>query len=282
VPRTTLANRSAKFRFTGVASHAAAAPERGRSALDGIEAMNYMVNLMREHVPATTRVHYVITNGGLAPNVVPEFAEAFYYVRAPNPQLLTPIWERVENAARAAALGTGTSVEWEIIHGNYNILPNVTLARAMNDSLQLFGGIEYSAEEQGFAEQLVQTFSDTPPRALGSEQTITVFTEDIHESSGSSDVGDVSWMAPTVGLGTATWVPGTSAHTWQAVAAGGTSIGHKGMMLAASSMALTAIKLFQDPDLIETARQEWLERRGENFDYQPLLGDRLPPLNYRR
>lgn len=281
-PGTTLANRSAKFRFKGIASHAAAAPERGRSALDGIEAMNHMVNMLREHVPTSTRIHYVITRGGLAPNVVPEFAESFYYVRAPSPEELLPIWSRVEDAARGAALGTDTSVEWEIIHGNYNILPNVTLARVMNNSLQTYGGLQYSDSEQRFAEALVKTYTGKPRLSLGSEYTIKEFTEKIERSTGSSDVGDVSWMAPTVGLSTATWVPGTSAHTWQAVAAGGTSIGHKGMLLAAKSMALTSISLFEDPALVEAAHAEWLQQRGDNFDYQPLLGNRPPPLDYRR
>jgi aminobenzoyl-glutamate utilization protein B len=282
VPGTTLANRSAKFRFTGKASHAAAAPERGRSALDGVEAMNHMANLLREHVPASTRIHYVITHGGNAPNVVPEFAEVFYYVRAPSPEQLLPIWERVENTASAAALGTGTEVDWEIIHGNYNILPNVTLARVMHDSLVGFGGINYDREEQQFASKLVKTYNGKPTRQLGSQEAINPWTEEIQRSSGSSDVGDVSWMAPTVGLNTATWVPGTAAHTWQAVAAGGTGIGTKGMLLAAKSMALTAITLYQDPETVAAAQQEWLELRGERFDYQPLLGDRSPPLDYRR
>ncbi|MFK8020005.1 MAG: amidohydrolase [Pseudomonadales bacterium] len=281
-PGTTLANRSAKFRFNGIASHAAAAPERGRSALDGVEAMNHMVNMLREHVPSTTRLHYVITQGGLAPNIVPEFAEAYYYVRAPAPTQLLSIWERVEQAALGAAQGTDTKVEWEVIHGNYNILPNVTLASVMNDSLQSLGGIDYSKKEQKFAERLVSTYTGRPRNELGSEKTIKEFSQDIHKSSGSSDVGDVSWMAPTVGLTTATWVPGTSAHTWQAVAAGGMSIGHKGMLLAANSMALTAVKLFDDPTLVEEAKIEWLERRGKDFVYQPLLGDRPPPLDYRR
>ena len=281
-PGTTLANRSAKFRFNGVASHAAAAPESGRSALDGVEAMNHMVNMLREHVPSTTRLHYVITHGGLAPNIVPEFAEAYYYVRAPDPTQLLSIWKRVEQAALGAALGTDTKVEWEVIHGNYNILPNVALASVMNGSLQSLGGIDYSTKEQKFAEQLVSTYTGIPRNELGSEKTIKEFSEDIYKSSGSSDVGDVSWMAPTVGLTTATWVPGTSAHTWQAVAAGGMSIGHKGMLLAANSMALTAVKLFDDPALVEEAKGEWLERRGKDFVYQPLLGDRPPPLDYRR
>ncbi len=283
LPGTTLANRSAKFRFYGKASHAAAAPERGRSALDGVEAMNMMVNMMREHVPSSTRIHHVITRGGNAPNVVPEFAEVFYYVRAPSPDDILPIWEWVENAADGAAIGTQTQVQWEIIHGNYNILPNVTLARVMHESLETFGGIEYDREEQRFAETLVATYNGRPPRALGSQQQIAPWTEDIQRSSGSSDVGDVSWMAPTVGLNTATWVPGTAAHSWQAVAAGGTSIGSKGMLLAARSMALTAIRLYEDPLLVAQAQEEWLELRGgKRINYQPLLGDRDPPLDYRK
>ncbi|MEE4192806.1 MAG: amidohydrolase [Halieaceae bacterium] len=283
LPGTTLANRSAKFRFHGKASHAAAAPERGRSALDGVEAMNMMVNMMREHVPSSTRIHHVITRGGNAPNVVPEFAEVFYYVRAPSPDDIRPIWAWVENAAEGAAMGTQTRVEWEIIHGNYNILPNVTLARVMHDSLETFGGIEYDRDEQRFAEALVETYNGKPPRGLGSQEMIASWTEEIQRSSGSSDVGDVSWMAPTVGLNTATWVPGTAAHSWQAVAAGGTSIGSKGMLLAARSMALTAIRLFEDPELVASAQQEWLEMRGgKRIDYEPLLGDRDPPLDYRK
>jgi aminobenzoyl-glutamate utilization protein B len=281
LPGTTLANRSAKFRFTGKASHAAAAPERGRSALDGVEAMNMMVNMLREHVPTTTRMHYVITRGGNAPNVVPEFAEVFYYVRAPSPEDLKPIWARVENAANGAALGTGTEMQREIIHGNYNILPNVTLARVMQGSLETYGGIKYTKEEQRFAEKISKTYHGKPTRQLGSQEKVVEWTEEIQKGSGSSDVGDVSWMAPTVGLNTATWVPGTAAHTWQAVAAGGTGIGEKGMLLAAKSMALTAVRLYQDPDVLAQAQSEWLEQRGKKFNYEPLLGDRDPPLDYR-
>jgi aminobenzoyl-glutamate utilization protein B len=282
VPSTTLANRSAKFRFHGIASHAAVSPERGRSALDGVEAMNMMVNMMREHVPTTARIHYVITSGGTAPNVVPEFAEVFYYVRAPSPMDVRPIWARLEAAARGAAEGTGTKVDWEIIHGNYNVLPNVTLAKVMNKNLQHFGGITYTAEEQQFAKTLISNFEMPPKLALGSQETILPFTEEIGQGKGSTDVGDVSWMAPTVGARIATWVPGTSPHSWQAVAAGGTSIGTKGMLLAARTLAATAVDLFSNPDVVAQARKEWLQQRGADFEYQPLLGDRAPPLDYRK
>ncbi|MFT6482918.1 MAG: aminobenzoyl-glutamate utilization protein B [Candidatus Azotimanducaceae bacterium] len=281
-PSTGLANRSAKFRFHGIASHAAVSPERGRSALDGVEAMNIMANMMREHIPSDARIHYVITNGGTAPNIVPEFAEVFYYVRAPSPQEVLPIWARLEAAARGAAEGTGTQVDWEIIHGNYNVLPNVTLAKVMNKNLQHFGGITYTAEEQEFAKALISNFEMPPTRALGSQETIDPFTTQIWKRKGSTDVGDVSWMAPTVGVRIATWVPGTSSHSWQAVAAGGTSIGTKGMLLAARTLAATAVDLFANPEVIAEARQEWLQQRGADFKYQPLLGDRAPPLNYRK
>lgn len=282
LPGTTLANRSAKFRFQGVASHAAAAPEKGRSALDGVEAMNHMVNMLREHVPATTRIHYTITQGGSAPNVVPNFAESFYYVRSPSPEALLDIWKRVEDAARGASIGTSTTVDWEVIHGTYNILPNVTLAKVMDQSLKTFGGINYTQEEQNFAEKIVKTYLKEPRLKLGSEKTSVPFSENIVKSSGSSDVGDVSWMAPTVGVMTATWVPGTAPHSWQSTAASGMSIGHKGMFLAAKSMALTSIKLLQNPELIEQARREWEDRRGIDFNYEPLLGEREPALDYRQ
>ncbi|MFZ8886709.1 MAG: amidohydrolase, partial [Steroidobacteraceae bacterium] len=169
--RTSLANRSAKFRFKGVSAHAAGAPDRARSALDGVEAMNMMANMMREHVPQQSRIHYVITKGGNAPNVVPDFAEVFYYVRHPSAAGVEAIWSRLEDAARGAALGTGTQVDWEIIHGNNPLLINETLARVMDAKLREVGGIEYDETEQAYAERLYQTF-DSPRRQLGSEGEI--------------------------------------------------------------------------------------------------------------
>ena len=281
LPRSSLANKSAKFRFKGIASHAAAAPEQGRSALDGVEAMNYMVNMLREHVPQSTRIHYVITDGGLAPNVVPANAESFYYVRAQSAAALAPVWERVEQIARAAAMGTGTSVEWEVIHGNHSLLPNQTLNKLLDASMRKFGGISYSAEEQQFAEQL-DGLNHAPGRELGDQQNVVAYDPVEVTMPGSTDVGDVSWNVATGDFTTATWVPGTSAHTWQAVAAGGMSIGHKGMMLATETLTLAGIQLLRDPSLVKQAKQEFADRRGDNFDYVPLLGDRKPPLDYRK
>ena len=205
-PYTTNANRSAKFQFQGVSSHAAGAPERGRSALDGVEAMNHMVNLLREHVPQETRIHYVITQGGLAPNVVPENAEVYYYVRNPDAKELNEIWERVLQAARGAAMGTGTTVQWEVIHGNHSVLPNHTLSRLIHANLKQLGGIHYTPEEMAFAREIRQILGPVE-LPLGSEKTIQPNQEQ-HRAS-STDVGDVSWMAPTGGFRVATWVPGT-------------------------------------------------------------------------
>ncbi|MEE4277839.1 MAG: amidohydrolase [Halieaceae bacterium] len=276
--RTTLANRSAKFRFTGVSAHAAGNPDRGRSALDGVEAMNHMVNLMREHVPQETRIHYVITAGGNAPNVVPDYAEVFYYLRHPDAKTVRSLWERLEEAARGAAIGTGTTVESEIIHGNHSLLVNETLARMMDETLREMGGIEYNAEEARFAREIYETF-DQPGLPLGSEKEVQPFSVGL--GYGSTDVGDVSIAVPTVGLSTATFVPGTAGHSWQAIAAGGTSIGFKGADLAARTLSSAAIRLFTDEALRDAAEAEFRQRRGDDFVYEALLGDRAPPLDYR-
>jgi len=275
---TSLANESAKFRFHGLSAHAAAAPHLGRSALDGVEAMDHMVNLMREHVPQETRIHYVITDGGRAPNVVPDFAEVYYYVRHPDASMVQSLFERVVKAAEGAALGTGTRVEYEVIHGVYNLLPNETLARAMDANLRRVGGVAYDAGERAFAEQLRGSLLEPPP--IESAARVEPFQAD-QSGSASTDVGDVSWCVPTAGLDAATWVPGTPAHSWQAIAAGGTSIGVKGMLVAAKTLAMTAADLFTDPALLTAAKRELERRRGPGFVYEPLLGDRDPPLDYR-
>jgi aminobenzoyl-glutamate utilization protein B len=274
----TLANKTGKFRFYGVASHAAASPERGRSALDGVEAMNDMVNMMREHVSQETRIHYVITKGGEAPNVVPAFAEVYYYVRHPRRDEVKAVWERLSKAAEGAALGTETKVEVEVTGGVYNMLPNETLARIMDANLRTVGGYTYTDKEREFALKLQESFTVPPPKP---ESTNEIMPFQLRDGSSSTDVADVSWVVPTVGLSTATWVPGTAAHSWQAVAAGGTTIGYKGMMMAAKTLALTAVDLFSSPASIEDAWKELATRRGETFKYEALLGDRKPALNYR-
>lgn len=277
---TRLANTSAKFRFYGTASHASMAPERGRSALDGVEAMDYMVNLMREHVPQETRIHYVITQGGKAPNVVPDFAEVFYYVRHPKREQVQSIFERLVKAAEGAAKGTETRMEYEIIGGTHDLLINRTLAKLMQQNLEISGGVNYSAEEIAFAKKLGTTLNNPPPVSSASE--IIPLPNEIGSGAGegSTDVGDVSYAVPTVGLESATWVPGVVAHSWQAVACNATGIGYKGMLVAAKTMALTAIDLFNNPAIIKEAKEEHRLQVGD-YQYKALLGNRKPALNYR-
>ena len=278
-PGSSLANKSAKFKFYGESSHAATSPERGRSALDGVESMNQMVNMLREHVPQETRIHYVITSGGEAPNVVPAFAEVFYYVRNPEVANVKAIFERVVKAAQGAAIGTETTMDYEIIHGLYNLLPNETLSEVMYENLLSVGGMRYNDAEIKFAQQILKTYKSDYKIESGEE--ITPYSVEKRKGGGSTDVGDVSWKVPTAGMSAATWVPGTSAHTWQAVAAGGTSIGIKGMLIAAKTIALTAQDVFTDPDLIIRANEELKKRIGKNDPYKALIGDRDPPLDYR-
>jgi len=278
-PSSSNANKSGRFTFHGIAAHAASAPDRGRSALDGVEAMNYMVNMMREHIPSDSRIHYVITNGGDAPNIVPETAQVYYYVRNPKTATVVELFERVVTAAQAAAMGTGTTMDYEVMHGNYPLLPNDTLAKLVDTNMRQLGGFAYDADEREFAAKLRETLPAAESIEVDSTRSVQPF--EFHQGMGSTDVGDISWLVPTVGFTTATWVPGTPAHSWQAVAAGGTSVGHKGMLLAAKVLARTAVSLYEDPEIITAADVELKQRQGEDFEYAALLGDRLPPLDYR-
>lgn len=273
----TLGNIAAKFRFRGAASHAADAPHRGRSALDALLLMSHAIELMREHVPADARIHYVITNGGGAPNVVPDFAEAYVYARHVDMEILDGIWARIEKCAEAAAMATETRVETELVNSVFSMLPNEALASVVDQSLRRVGGVRYTAEEEAFAEKLRATFVGTADAPPASEvQPISTAT-----SSGSTDVGDVSWVVPTAALVTATYVPGTSGHTWQSTACAGGTVGRKGMVVAARTLALTALELFADPAKVAAARQEFQKRTAGRAYRSRVPADRKPPLDYR-
>lgn len=274
-----LANKSAKFRFSGLSAHASGAPEKGRSALDGVEAMNNMVNMMREHIPSNTRIHYVITSGGKAPNVVPDFAEVYYYVRNPDKATVVSIFDRVVKAAEGAALGTETKMSYEIIGGTHDLLLIDTLNVAMHKNLQLAGTVSYTPEEMEFGKKIQSSFTYSVPD-LSEASTTLPLKKPENASPGSTDVGDVSYNVPTVGFSTATWVPGTPAHSWQAIACGGTEIGVKGMMVAAKALTNMGIELLNNPALIDAAKKEFVQRKG-SYQYKALLGDRPPALNYR-
>ena len=275
----SMANISGKFRFHGVSAHAAASPEMGRSALDGVEVMDVAVNFMREHVPSSTRIHNIITAGGEAPNVVPDFAESYYYVRNVDPTIVKEVWGRVTKAAEGAALATGTTVDFEVTGGVYSMLASNTLAKVMMRNLESVGGEQWTAEETAWATQM--------QKALPTQRPLTSVTdvspgERGADGGGSTDVSDISWSTPTIGLNTATWVPGTPAHSWQAVAASGMSIGVKGAVVAAKTIALTDADLMLDPQALADARAELEKARGADFAYAAMLGSRAPALNYRK
>ncbi|MFK7926411.1 MAG: amidohydrolase [Bacteroidia bacterium] len=278
-PRVSLANKSAKFRFYGVSAHASAFPHVGRSALDGVEAMNYMVNMMREHILPESRIHYVITKGGDAPNIVPEFAEVYYYCRHPDAAIVQANFERLVKCAEGAAIGTETRMEYEVIHGLYNLVPNEILSKVVYDNMLLVGGAQYNESELAYATELRKTLGeDLPP--MSDAHDIQAFG--FLKGGGSTDVGDISWVVPTAGPRVATWVPGVPSHSWQAVSSGGRSIGVKGMLVASKTIALSAYDLFMNGEIITQGKKELKERVGDDFQYEALLGDRPPALDYRR
>jgi aminobenzoyl-glutamate utilization protein B len=276
----SMANISGKFRFHGLSAHSAASPERGRSALDAVEVMDVMTNYLREHIPDGSRIHYVITDGGKAPNVIPDEAEVYYVARHVEMTVVKDIWERITNAARGAALGTGTTFDLQLVGSVYALQPNETLARVQQRELERVGGFTYTTEERAFADRLQHSTAFTPVPLERTSQVQPLVLD--KADAGSTDVGDVSWVVPTVQLSSATWVPGTAAHSWQAVAAGGMSIGAKGMMIAAKTMALTAADLFATPATIDVAKAELQRRRGASFTYTTALGTQKPQLDYRK
>jgi aminobenzoyl-glutamate utilization protein B len=272
-----LANNGGKFRFYGRASHAAAAPDRGRSALDGAMIMLNAVEFLREHVPQETRIHYIISNGGAAPNVVPAFAEVTLVARNPDAQVLDGIWERIMKCAQAGALASETRMEF--VQGtNYaNTLPNDALEDVLGRAMQKAGGYRYTPDESAFAAQLEKTL-DGPRRAGGPDQ-VHVDRSD-HVGMASTDVGDVSWVVPTGSFTAATFVPGVSAHTWQAAACAGSSIGRKGMVVAARTLALAAVELFETPAEVQAAKDAYRKRLAGRHWTTRIGPDMKPPLDY--
>lgn len=266
---------SAKFRFTGRSAHAGATPEAGRSALDAVELMNVGANYLREHMVDQDRLHYVITNGGQAPNIVPAEAEVWYFGRSPSSEELQSLWQRLNKVAQGAAMMTETEVSSQLLGGCYNTLPNKVLNRVLDANLRAFAGtIPFDESELAFAVELQQTL---PPaqvaaalaRAVGLSESDRVLASNplpCFDSGtfimGSSDVGDVANIMPTSMLWGCAWSVGVAAHTWQAVASTGSSIGLKGSVQAAKAMAGTVYDLASEPALIDEAKKEFMVRRG--------------------
>jgi aminobenzoyl-glutamate utilization protein B len=281
--KSSLAVINVVFRFKGRTAHAAADPHHGRSALDGVELMNVGANYLREHIIEKARMHYVITDGGGEPNVVPAQAAVWYYVRAPEREQVEEVYGRLCDVARGAALMTGTGLEIDLLGGSHNLLPNRALAELAHRKLTEVGPNSYTAEELEFGRRIQ---AGLPPgqREAGLRmmkapaemltqvyhEGIMLFSTDETPFPASTDVGNVSWVTPTVSMGAATGPLGQPGHSWQVVAASGMSAGHKGMLLAAKVMGLTGLELVERPEVLAKARDEWAERRRDRAYRSPL------------
>lgn len=279
----TNANYSVKFRFHGTSAYAAQAPHNGRSALDAIEIMNVGANYLREHVKTSMRIHYVITHGGERPNIVPPFAESWYFVRGPKAADIKDALERLIDIAKGAALMTGTKAEYEVLSGTYDFMANIELTRLIEKNMELVGAPKYEKEDYEFAEKIVSTMSKEQRvsviKGFGGEASLV--EKALHDelgnvnqsnltSGGSLDIGDVSYIVPTAQLSAAAWPLGTPAHTWQSCAASGGGMGFKAMIMAAKVMALTAYDVLIDSKILESAWNEHRKNTDEK-EYKSLI-----------
>lgn len=277
-----LAITSAKFLFHGIAAHAAFAPDRGRSALDAVMLMGTGIEFMREHVPSNARIHYIVSNGGAAPNVVPDKAELFLYARSPSLDTLDGIWARIVKIGQGAAMMTETTLDVKILGSDNNIVANDALAKAAQKNLEEVGGYHLTPEETHFAEELQKSLPEGSAGDLGSTATVRPLRAfDPNEPAASTDVGDVSWNVPTIGFTAATFVPGVVPHTWQSAACAGMRIGQQGMLVAAKALAITGADLFSNPQLIRDAKQDFARRMAGKSYKSEIPSGQKPPLDYR-
>ena len=287
---SSLAIDHIKFHFHGVTSHAAAHPEHGRSALDAVELLNVGVNFMREHMMEQARVHYVITNGGGQPNVVPDEAEVWYYVRSPERDQVDELTARIIRIANGAAMMTDTELDIRDFYGIHNMLPNQTISSMMFDVLTELGPIEFNEAEREFGKAVAAGYPERIRRAgiRGAGLPESAFDEPLlgeamkpgdpnKVMSGSTDVSEVSWIAPTAEVHTTCHPAGVPGHSWGITSTGGMSIGHKGMLHAAKVMAVTAAELHNDPSLLERAKQEFLDSTGGKPYSAPIPEGAVPP-----
>lgn len=289
-PPLSLANTRADFIFTGRAAHAAASPHLGRSALDAVELMNVGVNYMREHMPSDARVHYALLDtGGIAPNVVQAHARVRYSIRARDLPGMLELVQRVRKIAEGAALMTETSMEMRIISAVSNVVGNGPLEQAMHNILEELGAPHFDDADKAFARQIRATLSPQEIAAswhsIGLAQTdapLADFTVPLdarrNPAIGSTDVGDVSWVVPTVQAHAPTVAIGTPFHTWQVVAQGKTPAAHKAMIQVAKAMAATGAAALLNPDLIEAAKADLKARVGAGGYVSPLPAGVKPPL----
>jgi len=261
--------------FRGKAAHAAADPWNGRSALDGAELFLNGVNMMREHVKPTVRMHYTIMNGGDVPNVVPEYAKVWMWVRDSKRAGVEDVLARVREAAKGAALMAGVESKLTIQAGDYEMLNNMVGAHLLDANLRWLGALSYTEAEQEFARGIQRA---TGKPLVGIDGSIQELKEHPGEpEGGSTDVGDVSWVVPTLHLSVTTAPKDTPWHSWAVVASGGMSIGHKGMMLASKTLAATMVDLFEDAAARQAIRAEF-DQATAGQTYQPYIPPGPPPL----
>jgi aminobenzoyl-glutamate utilization protein B len=287
----SLANTRADFIFTGRTSHAAASPHLGRSALDAVELMNVGVNYMREHMPSDARIHYaVLDTGGIAPNVVQAHARVRYSIRARDLPGMNELVQRVHKVAQGAALMTETSVEMKIISAVSNLLPNTPLEQALYRVMEELGPPHFDEADKEFAAKIRSTLTEqeiaSVYRAIGMEPTDRPLADFLvpldarrNPQIGSTDVGDVSWVVPTVQVHAPTVAIGTPFHTWQVVAQGKSPAAHKAMVQAAKAMAGLGVKALTEPDLITAAKADLRKRTARTPYVSPLPDDIAPPLD---
>jgi aminobenzoyl-glutamate utilization protein B len=259
---------SAKFTFQGTAAHAAVSPHSGRSALDAVELMNVAANFMREHIKEDARVHYVITDGGGAPNVVPAKATVWYYVRADQHKDVEANFRWLQDIAKGAAQMTRTNYTLQVDTDCHEIVPNAPLSELLYENLVKIGPPKFTTEEQEFARRLqaplVAEFGTEFPLAI--DDQVHAPSRAPSASKGSTDVGDISWRVPTGGLRTACMVSGSPGHSWQNVAAIGSTIGEKGILYAAKVLAAATLDLLEKPELVTAARADFQERmKGKSY-----------------
>ncbi len=263
------ANVSVKFRFAGLPAHASTSPHDGRSALDAVELMSVGVNYMREHIKEDARIHYVVTNGGGQPNVVPPETEVWYYIRANKHADVEEYYAWVNEIARAAAAMSRTTLSSVQVDADmHEVLPNRALSEAIHRNLEMVGPPEFTDEEKAFARTTQGPLGRTLDRALS--EAIEPLSDEPSQGAASTDIGDISWFLPTSQLRAASYTFGAPGHSWQVVACTGGTIGEKGMMVAAKALAGTVVDLMESTDLVERARADF-EAIREPLDYVTLI-----------
>ena len=261
--------------FKGKAAHAAYDPWNGQSALDGIELFLDGVNMFREHVRPSVRMHYVIQSGGEVPNVVPEYAKLWMWVRDSKREGVEKVFTRIKEIAKGAGLMAGVESTIRVQTGDYELLVNLKGAEALQRNLETLGPVQYSEGEIDFAKQIQKETNVEPEGLDGKVRTIKATKE--HPDGGSTDVGDVSWVVPEITLNVTTAPANAPWHAWPVVACGGMSIGHKGMLYAAKALAMTMVDLFESEDLRKEIRSEF-EKRKNNHVYKAYIPDGPPPV----